>query len=297
MDFRAIQFDPATLDQLIASTQSFLPDIDVPAAGLLPEFSFGASTLNNVDEDPDHYSAGSSPRDDQSHTSGEQHDGAPLKAGGGALVITPEERAMLAESGVVIPTDALTLTKTEEKALKSVRRRLRNKISAQDSRRKKKEYVDGLEQRVASCTAVNIDMQSKVNALSHENRSLRQQLLQLKELVARLGGPQSAATTGTILMVLALSFSMFVNPLASSVGANASTSPVSDLPTPTPGARTLKALPAAHAAAPALSTASLRDVLSSLLFDSRGRGRGDEHDQQAPPSLQPLKPAVRAGAP
>eukprot|EP00048_Salpingoeca_helianthica_P015141 m.225265 g.225265 ORF g.225265 m.225265 type:complete len:360 (-) comp16653_c0_seq1:362-1441(-) len=287
MDFqRALQFDQATLDQLMASAGTFLPDLENPVG----DFAAAGSAFPDTND----YSTGSSPRDDQSHTSGDLQD-APLKSASGAIIITEEEREMLAASGVVIPTDAITLTKAEEKALKSVRRRLRNKISAQDSRRKKKEYVDGLEQRVASCTAVNIEMQTKVATLAHENRTLRQQLQQLKEMVARLGGPQSAATTGTLLMVLALSFSMFVNPLASSVAANAT---VPDTPLPSATSRTLKALPvvAEPAVPPQINMASLRDTLSNLLFNSQqANPTADEDeeqrvaDRQAPPSLAPLR--------
>lgn len=94
-------------------------------------------------------SAGPSPREES--TSGSDHEGphhSRLKASSASLTsITEEEREMLQEEGVVIPEGTITLTKAEEKALKLVRRKLKNKLSAQDSRKKKKEYLDGLEKR------------------------------------------------------------------------------------------------------------------------------------------------------
>lgn len=60
------------------------------------------------------------------------------------LQLTEEEKRTLLAEGYPVPT-RLPLTKTEEKSLKKIRRKIKNKISAQESRRKKKEYMDTLE--------------------------------------------------------------------------------------------------------------------------------------------------------
>ena len=42
--------------------------------------------------------------------------------------------------------------------------------SAQNSRKRKKEYVDGLEHRVQMCTKSNLELQRKMEKLEKENR-------------------------------------------------------------------------------------------------------------------------------
>nr|XP_032649617.1 cyclic AMP-responsive element-binding protein 3-like protein 4 [Chelonoidis abingdonii] len=84
------------------------------------------------------------------------------------LFLTDEEKRLLSQEGVSLPSN-LPLTKAEERVLKKVRRKIRNKQSAQDSRRRKKEYIDGLESRVAACSAQNQQLQKKVQELEKHN--------------------------------------------------------------------------------------------------------------------------------
>lgn len=134
--------------------------------------------------------------------------------GSGPLVLTEEEKRTLVAEGYPIPTK-LPLTKSEEKALKKIRRKIKNKISAQESRRKKKEYMDSLEKKVESCSTENLELRKKVEVLENTNRTLLQQLQKLQTLVmgkvsrtCKLAGTQ----TGTCLMV---SFPKGLPPLAS----------------------------------------------------------------------------------
>uniref|UniRef100_A0A8C9FT77 cAMP responsive element binding protein 3 n=1 Tax=Pavo cristatus TaxID=9049 RepID=A0A8C9FT77_PAVCR len=114
------------------------------------------------------------------------------------LVLTEEERQLLEKDGVSLPT-CLPLTKAEERLLKKVRRKIRNKQSAQDSRRRKKIYVDGLENRVAACTAQNHELQKKVQLLQKQNMSLLEQLRKLQALVRQ--STTKTTTASTCIMV------------------------------------------------------------------------------------------------
>ncbi|XP_029926566.1 cyclic AMP-responsive element-binding protein 3-like protein 1 isoform X3 [Myripristis murdjan] len=123
--------------------------------------------------------------------------------GSGPLLLTEEEKRTLVAEGYPVP-NKLPLTKSEEKALKRVRRKIKNKISAQESRRKKKEYVECLEKKVESYTSENSDLWRKVENLETANRSLLQQLQKLQALVSGKVVPRSckmaSTQTGTCLM-------------------------------------------------------------------------------------------------
>ncbi|XP_020939743.1 cyclic AMP-responsive element-binding protein 3-like protein 3 isoform X2 [Sus scrofa] len=132
----------------------------------------------------------------------QQHHLAPphlLRPGTGhcqELVLTEDEKKLLAKEGITLPTQ-LPLTKYEERVLKKIRRKIRNKQSAQESRKKKKEYIDGLETRMSACTAQNQELQRKVLHLEKQNLSLLEQLKKLQAIVVQ--STSKSAQTGTCI--------------------------------------------------------------------------------------------------
>lgn len=133
------------------------------------------------------------------------------------IVLTEEEKRLLSKEGATIPTH-MPLTKAEERTLKRVRRKIRNKQSAQESRKKKKVYVDGLENRVAICTAHNLELQKKVQMLQKQNISLIEQLRKLQSIVKM--STMKASTTSTCVMVFLLSFCLIIFPSVNPFGGN-----------------------------------------------------------------------------
>ncbi|CAJ1060289.1 cyclic AMP-responsive element-binding protein 3-like protein 3-A [Xyrichtys novacula] len=125
------------------------------------------------------------------------------------LILNDDEKKLLAKEGVTLPSQ-LPLTKYEERILKKIRRKIRNKQSAQESRKKKKEYIDGLESRMATCNAHNQELQRKVSQLEKCNMSLMEQLRRLQALV--MNTSNKPAQTGTCVLVLLLSFSLILFP-------------------------------------------------------------------------------------
>lgn len=133
------------------------------------------------------------------------------------IVLNEEEKRLLAKEGVTIPTH-MPLTKAEERTLKRIRRKIRNKQSAQESRKKKKVYVDGLENRVAVCTAHNLELQKKVHMLQKQNMSLIEQLRKLQSIVKM--STMKASATSTCVMVFLLSFCLIIFPSVNPFGRN-----------------------------------------------------------------------------
>uniref|UniRef100_A0A8C6XK21 cAMP responsive element binding protein 3 n=1 Tax=Naja naja TaxID=35670 RepID=A0A8C6XK21_NAJNA len=126
------------------------------------------------------------------------------------LVLTDEEQQLLEKEGISIPSH-LPLTKAEERVLKRVRRKIRNKQSAQDSRRRKKVYMDNLESRVLACTAQNSELQKKVQLLQKQNTSLLEQLKKLQALIQHSSTKTAAASTCVLVMVLSFCLVLLPN--------------------------------------------------------------------------------------
>ncbi|GMR36983.1 hypothetical protein PMAYCL1PPCAC_07178, partial [Pristionchus mayeri] len=91
--------------------------------------------------------------------------------GSGHVQLSAEEKRTLIQEGYSIPSK-LPLTKAEEEALRIVRRKIKNKLSAQESRRKRKEYIDTLEQRC--------------QVFANENASLKQRLKQMEAQLRKM---------------------------------------------------------------------------------------------------------------
>lgn len=125
------------------------------------------------------------------------------------LHLTEEEKKLMKKEGLHIPTH-LPLTRAEERELKRIRRKIRNKQSAQESRKRKKDYIDGLENRVKLCTSENVRLQRKVQTLESQQKSLLDQIKQLQSIIASSTGKQ--VQTSTCLMVLIVSFALLLLP-------------------------------------------------------------------------------------
>lgn len=125
------------------------------------------------------------------------------------LQLTEEEQKLLTQEGVSLPSN-LPLTKAEERILKKVRRKIRNKQSAQDSRRRRKEYIDGLESRAVACSAQNKELQRTVEQLEKHNMSLLAQLRQLQSLIKQT--VSKGAQTSTCLLIILVSLGLIILP-------------------------------------------------------------------------------------
>ena len=157
--------------------------------------------------------------------------------------ITLRERALLEGKAVAVPTvKDLPLTKAEESRLRASLRKIRNKDSAIRSRKKKEVYVAGLEVRVEECTRINVALSSKVTSLEQTNRSLLDQLNDLRRQISLM--PNAG---GTVMMMVIVCCGLQLGPDGpDGLSAFSSAGPGSSSPTLAPAlgfrSRTLKSV-------------------------------------------------------
>merc|ERR1719410_1332896 len=125
------------------------------------------------------------------------------------LHLNDEELKMASKENMKFPSH-YPLTREEERNLKKIRRKIRNKLSAQDSRKRKREYLDNMEDRVKACSEENQELKDKIKALESQNKTLAAQLRRLHQIVVNGGLRQGQ--TSTALMVLLLSTALFLIP-------------------------------------------------------------------------------------
>jgi len=123
------------------------------------------------------------------------------------LVLTDEEKRLLAKEGYHdFPSGSLPLTKQEEKILRKIRRKIRNKKSAQCSRQRKKEYLEDLERRFDDRNHENEQLKKEVIKLKKENDTL---LMKMKKLLSMNG--QNASFKSSFFVII-LSFLLILVP-------------------------------------------------------------------------------------
>ncbi|XP_029309995.1 cyclic AMP-responsive element-binding protein 3-like protein 3-B [Cottoperca gobio] len=133
------------------------------------------------------------------------------------LILNEDEKKLLVREGVNLPSklplskvhEQDTHTYFEERVLKKIRRKIRNKRSAQESRKKKREYVDSLEGRMSACSAHNLKLQRKIQQLEETNNDLLEQLSRLQALLPH--GSSKTTHRGTCMLILLLSFSLLIS--------------------------------------------------------------------------------------
>jgi len=128
-----------------------------------------------------------------------------------ALELSEEEKRICEREGIKLPTH-YPLSREEERNLKRIRRKIRNKVSAQDSRRRKKEYIDNMEDRVRACTEENNQLHKRIEQLETQNKTLASQMKRLHQIIINGGFTTRQNQTSTAMMVLLLSTALFLFP-------------------------------------------------------------------------------------
>jgi len=134
-------------------------------------------------------------------------------------------------------TNSRSLSPSEEKELKRIRRLIKNREYAQSSRDKRKQYMEDMEGQLNVVNQEKAALQQKVNTLEIENKTLKFHLARLMKDsdISSLTGPSAPASkkaninkTATIsLFMVLLSFGLFTISLSGATPFTAKTHSIS----------------------------------------------------------------------
>jgi PREDICTED: similar to CREB/ATF family transcription factor len=124
--------------------------------------------------------------------------------------LTEEEKRLLVKEGYSnFPTTKASLTKQDVKILRKIRRKIRNKRSAQCSRQRKKQYLEDLEKKFEECTNERDSLKQEVSELRKENQTL---LMKMQKMISKNYSSHGQASYKTSLFVLIISFLFILMP-------------------------------------------------------------------------------------
>ncbi|CEF65036.1 Basic-leucine zipper domain and Transcription factor, Skn-1-like, DNA-binding domain-containing protein [Strongyloides ratti] len=133
------------------------------------------------------------------------------------LILTEEEKKLCLKEGVHFP-EYYPLTKNEEKELKRIRRKIRNKKSAQESRKRKQDYIKALEEKVCKCEYENKHLKYRLECSSNENKNI---IVQLRKLQSEINKDTiDGSNLSTSLVITFLSVYFLVNHFFLSLSKN-----------------------------------------------------------------------------
>lgn len=130
------------------------------------------------------------------------------------LILTEEERKLAMKEKIKFPSH-YPLNKSQERDLKRIRRKIRNKISAQDSRKRKKEYVDKLEDRITKADHEKDGLRKRIAELEDNEKKLKHKLKQMETIFNAQPTKDTQKNQHhptTFLFMMLVSIALFVYP-------------------------------------------------------------------------------------